>query len=245
MNNDNFSQIAINERFIKFYELVKIRKKNNNDKEFCRLYNIDYNYFNNLKRNETSFKADKVFEFLESEMLNMNWLFTGKGEMQLDNKETTEIAYETIENYTITQLSTNKLPGRIQEAKPIPLYDIKATAGGMELIFPQTLSEETLLYLPELRGCDFAVKVFGDSMEGVVDNGDTVACKNINGVHEIINGKIYLIQTERNLYIKYVYKNRVGLILNSANVLHEPIILEMSEVTKIYEVVWDLKLKKV
>ena len=81
-------------------------------------------------------------------------------------------------------------------------------------------------------------------MEPVIHNGDMVICKEVNGLHEIKDNKIYAIKNSGSLWVKYVQRieNDKGRItrlkLISANHLeHDPFEEEVNEYTRIYQVI--------
>ena len=94
------------------------------------------------------------------------------------------------------------------------------------------------------NGSLVAFPINGNSMEPVIHNGDMVICREINGLHEIRDNKIYAIKNNGALWVKYVQriendKNRVThLKLISANHLeHDPFVEEVNEYTRIYQVI--------
>ncbi len=100
-------------------------------------------------------------------------------------------------------------------------------------------------HIPGVSGnglVSFAIK--GNSMEPVISNGDIVICREISGLHEIKDNKIYAVKNNGQLWVKYVQRltdsrgrvNRLKLI--SANHLeYEPFIEEVNEHTRLYQVI--------
>lgn len=174
--------------------------------------------------------------------INPEWLITGTGDMLIDKKALGEAGGElTVSD--LVRLSDSKLPdtGR---SRPIPIYDIRASAGNTELILPQELTVDNTLHLPELKSCDFAVKAYGCSMEPLIMDGDLLACRKIHDRNRLQDGQIYLIGTSTNLYVKYLYSMSESLILTSENKTQKPIQIHPSEVLQVYEVVWAVRLTK-
>ena len=99
--------------------------------------------------------------------------------------------------------------------------------------------------IPGLVGSGLvAFPISGNSMEPIIQDGDVVICREISGMHEIKDNKIYAVKSSGQLWVKYVKKlpndrnqiTRVKLI--SANHLeHEPFIEEVNEYTRLYEVI--------
>lgn len=94
------------------------------------------------------------------------------------------------------------------------------------------------------NGSLVAFPINGNSMEPVIHNGDMVICKEVNGLHEIKDNKIYAIKNSGALWVKYVQRveNQKGRVthlkLISANHLeHDPFVEEVNEYTRIYQVI--------
>lgn len=99
--------------------------------------------------------------------------------------------------------------------------------------------------IPGLSGSGLvAFPINGNSMEPVIQDGDIVICKEISGVSELKDNKIYAIKNNGHLWVKYVQrltdkKGRVThLKLISANHLeHDPFEEEVNEYTRLYQVI--------
>ena len=99
--------------------------------------------------------------------------------------------------------------------------------------------------LPGISGGGLvAFPINGNSMEPVILDGDMVICREIAGVHEIKDNKIYAVKNNGSVWIKYVQRipNSKGRVTNlkliSANHLeYDPFIEEVNEYTRLYEVV--------
>ena len=89
-----------------------------------------------------------------------------------------------------------------------------------------------------------AFPINGNSMEPVIQDGDLVVCREISGVHEIRDNKIYAIKNNGSLWVKYVQRitNNRGRVshlkLISANHLeYDPFVEEVNEYTRLYQVI--------
>lgn len=99
--------------------------------------------------------------------------------------------------------------------------------------------------LPGIVGSGYvAFPITGNSMEPVINSGDVVICKEIDGISQIRENRIYAVRSKGSIWIKYVQKvpdnkGRItGLKLISANYLeHDPWVEEVEMSTKLYEVV--------
>ncbi len=99
--------------------------------------------------------------------------------------------------------------------------------------------------LPGLEGSGLvAFTINGNSMEPIISDEDMVICKEISGVYDIRDNKIYAVKNNGQLWVKYVQciANSRGKITHlkmiSANHLeHDPFVEEVNEYTRIYQVV--------
>lgn len=99
--------------------------------------------------------------------------------------------------------------------------------------------------IPGLTGGGLvAFPINGNSMEPVINDDDIVVCREIAGVHEIRDNKIYAVKHNGSVWVKYVQrihndKGRVThLKLISANHLeYDPFIEEVNEHTRLYQVI--------
>lgn len=99
--------------------------------------------------------------------------------------------------------------------------------------------------VPGLSGSGLvAFPINGNSMEPVINDGDTVICREISSAQEIKDNKIYAVKSNGSLWVKYVQKifdksgRVVELKMISANHLeHDPFIEEVNEYTRLYKVI--------
>lgn len=89
-----------------------------------------------------------------------------------------------------------------------------------------------------------AFPISGNSMEPVIKDDDIVICREISGLHEIKENKIYAVKSNGQLWVKYVQRitNQKGRVthlkLISANHLeYDPFVEEVNEYTRLYRVV--------
>lgn len=153
--------------------------------------------------------------------LNTEWLMTGRGEM-LKNPD--ELLHVPDNKYLLKTDNTHEL-------QAIPLYNLEATAGLVEL-FQHYDENQPIDYLsiPNLPKCDGAVFVTGDSMYPLLKSGDIVVYKQIHNVDEgLFWGEMYLVSIsvddEEYISVKYIQKSEKGedyIKLVSQNAHHQP-----------------------
>lgn len=142
------------------------------------------------------------------------------------------------------------LPGSSSESAPtqqgnILFTNMEAFAGASIDKGHFTHEANDFFRMPGLSGSGLvAFPINGNSMEPVINDGDIVICREINGIDEIKDNEIYAIKNNGNIWVKYVQripnnKGRVAhLKLVSANHLeHDPFTEEVNEHTRLYKVI--------
>lgn len=154
--------------------------------------------------------SDKFVENLISTNENINkvWITEGVGEM-LNSQIEKDLGV------TVRKLKTD----RAIERQDIPLYDVQASAGVVDLFGGQQKQIPIdYIRIPKLPQCDGALYVTGDSMYPLLKSGDIVMYKEINNIeNNIIWGEMYLayINNDGNEYFftKFLKKSdREGFV---------------------------------
>lgn len=153
--------------------------------------------------------------------ISKQWLTTGEGSPQ----ESGIPHYITIKNES--NIDTNR------ELSGTPVYNIDVTAGptGRSMIF----TREALIgsiNMPSIPADSYIVKVSGDSMQPVVNNGDLIAVRPVTNRNLIFWGQIYVILLEDYRMVKYVrrHEDPNKLILRSENPDYDDIEVDRSDV---------------
>ena len=121
----------------------------------------------------------------------------------------------------------------------------EAFAGSAVDVGGFAIEDHEYFNIPGLGGSGLvAFPIHGNSMEPVIYDGDMVICRELQGLHEIRDNKIYAVKNNGAIWVKYVQKitdknNRVvQLKMISANHLeHDPFIEDVNEYTRLYQVV--------
>lgn len=138
--------------------------------------------------------------------LNVKWLITGEGEMEL---------YERVVNEpkAVYALKTDRL---LRGNQTIPLYDIEAVAGLVPL-FDSATRQNPIdhISIPGLPKCDGAIKVTGDSMYPLLKSGDIIMYKKVNDImNDVFWGEMYLLSVatddEEYVTVKYIQRSDKG-----------------------------------
>jgi len=158
--------------------------------------------------------------------INPDWLLTGTGDMLKSEQKA--------EPVTVFKQRTD----RVIDRQEIPLYDIEATAGLVELLANGKTVPIDTIKIPNMPKADGAIFVTGDSMYPLLKSGDIVIYKKINDIPgDIFWGEMYIVSVEISgeeyVTVKYVQKSELGdqyVKLVSLNQHHQPKDIELSKV---------------
>jgi phage repressor protein C with HTH and peptisase S24 domain len=143
--------------------------------------------------------------------ISAEWLLTGNGPM-LKTKATPN-ASPTGGGYNSSPKDTNKVPNKQEKearrsTKGIPLIPLDAVAG-----FPAAADNDGVYMedcehysIPEFeaKGANFLIRVSGDSMMPLYNNGDIIACRKISDILFFQWGSIYVLDTSQGALVKRV-----------------------------------------
>lgn len=118
----------------------------------------------------------------------------------------------------------------------IRYYDIEASAGNTSMFDPGNNLPYREMMVPGYGDCDFAINVWGDSMNPLISNGSIIMCKEWKQNY-IEFGSIYLILTSENhRTVKYIHpgSSEETLICKSENKFHEPFEIHKQDIIKLY-----------
>ncbi|MFV0398810.1 MAG: S24 family peptidase [Bacteroidales bacterium] len=160
--------------------------------------------------------------------VNIEWLLTGKGQMikskgitysdyndepklAVGEKDSTN-EYQIIDRPRNIKMLSNKSHGRIIERQEVPLYNVSAAAGIMDLFHGNhsNIPSETIV-IPRAPRCDGAIYVLGDSMYPLLKSGDIVMYSEITDIQMyLVWGEMYIVAfgnegDEPCIVVKYVH----------------------------------------
>ncbi|TWP30545.1 peptidase S24 [Apibacter muscae] len=189
------------------------------DKELASFLGISKSTLSNWY-NRNSIDYDLVFS--KCVQIDKNWLLTGKGKMLKEEKESDIIINPIVIN--------RKTKDSLKEIQEIPLYNLHATAGLVEL-FKGSNQDAIIdnIKIPGIASCDGAVYVSGDSMYPLLKSGDIVLYKEVD-ISRLFWGEMYLLSIQLDdwseyITIKYIQKSELGedyIKLVSQNQHHQP-----------------------
>lgn len=202
---------------------------------------IDYKGFNNSKfekltdlsngyvATQSKRNADVgegVFKKILDNCLDINpvWLLTGNGEMLKEGDQT-----------QVFKLRND----RTVKNQLIPLYDIEASAGLVQLFQDSnSVTPIDTISIPNLPKCDGALYIVGDSMYPLLKSGDIVMYKQVHDLpNDFFWGEMYLVHIDMDgdtyTTVKYIQRSDVGpdyIKLVSYNQHHSPKDIHLSRI---------------
>lgn len=102
-----------------------------------------------------------------------------------------------------------KIPDVTVTSRPVPLYDVDATAGNVT-IFNEDRTEYIKSYIsvPAFADCDMFITISGNSMYPKFCSGEMVALKKIEDMDVIAMGEAYIVVTKEQRLLKYIRKTK-------------------------------------
>lgn len=177
--------------------------------KFERLSGLANGYFNRVQHSPSQDKLDSISKNFPD--LNINWLITGRGNMEVDGTQ-------------ISEMDVNLDSGAISTGRVIPYYDAEVAAGmsyGMEMT--QTKQVGMIEIGGLLKDSEFALRVYGNSMTPNYPSGCVVGLKQHQNAF-IEPGTVYVIETGEDRYLKRLYYNETKtafLCISDNHMKHE------------------------
>lgn len=178
-----------------------------NKSEFARMVGVSPQAINTwISRN--TFDIDIVYAKCVN--VSPDWLLTGNGPM-FKTKGTPDVSPTGDGDHSSPKDKDKITNKQGKEAKRltngIPLIPLDAVAG-----FPATDNESAYLedceryIIPEFeaKGANFLIRVSGDSMMPLYNNGDIIACRKIHDILFFQWGGVYVLETSQGVIVKYV-----------------------------------------
>lgn len=218
------------ERLIEFIENINISRA-----EFERRSGLANGYVKKLKGNLGENKLNDILRAFPN--LNRVWLLTGEGEMLNSNKQdfTRQNATNEAGKNDFSDYETWLLP---QTAHGGSLTNIPADA---------TLLQNCEKIISPIKGVDFAISVYGDSMAPEYPSGSRVLIKKINPEVFIDWGRVYVLDTSNGVIIKKVIKSNTEGYVTCRSVNPDPIYSDfdvpLKEIYGMYRVLMCLSAK--
>lgn len=195
--------------------------------------------FGKSLKNRGAIGSDKIENILSVYTdLSSEWLLTGKGDMLKSDNEKLIEAHKTFGG---SAKSSNKQKG-------IPLIPIDAVAGFPSDDNDGVYMEDCEHYsIPEFeaKGANFLIRVSGDSMHPLYENGDIIACRKISDILFFQWGGIYVLDTSQGALVKRVEEaedDKESILCISENPRFKPFRLPKSDIRSLSTIVGLIRL---
>ena len=203
---------------MEIHEKIKKARLDSNMSQinFAKHLGVHQHDVSKMEKGQKKFIPQPYINFLIDQGYDLNSIFDN--DRSVEKLKNVSIAETT----GVYQLRTDFLI----ENQTIPLYQLEATAGLVELLNNKNdLKPIDHLFIPNLPRTDGAIRVQGDSMYPLLKSGDIVIFKeHSNNLEDIFFGEMYLIslkidhdelvmvkwlqRSEHEEYVKLVSENR-------------------------------------
>jgi len=137
-----------------------------------------------------------------------------------------------------SQYGTKNLKNKIPL---IPNFSAVAGNGSGEFSF-KAEDVEDYYSIPGMEEADFMIRVKGDSMAGVYDNGTIIICKLIQDRNLIQEGRAYLVYaSDLGAVVKYLKRSGEEVVLESANTQYSPIKVHQKSIKNIARILGSVR----
>ena len=183
-------------------------------------------YARTVKDNITTDSMEKIKDSYPE--LNQEWLLHGSGTM-LQQEQSVKLMQAPSANAT-------------------PVYDLDATCGDVNR--PMDFAVEQIIgyvALPNVSTSTSIIRANGDSMAPKINDGDWIAVRELTDFETIDYGRVHLIITEQNRFVKFVRRYADDepnyVILRSENQNYDDILLPKHKIVRMFIVENILSLK--
>nr|DAK98319.1 MAG TPA: putative transcriptional regulator [Caudoviricetes sp.] len=190
--------------------------------------------FGKSLKNRGAIGSDKIENILSVYTdLSSEWLLTGTGNML---KSDLDKPIEAHKRSAEPPKSSNKRRG-------IPLIPIDAVAGFPSADNDGVYMENCEHYsIPEFeaKGANFLIRVSGDSMHPLYENGDIIACRKISDILFFQWGGIYVLDTSQGALVKRVEEaedDQESILCISENPRFKPFHLPKSDIRSLSTII--------
>lgn len=214
---------TVKSRLIAYLDYKKISKS-----DFGREIGVSNAFVTSMRK---GLQPDKIKSIASSyQDLNINWLLTGEGEMLKESNDNTSQNIDGKEGY-ITYL----LPMRAMGGSLTGVAQDGVTLQNCEQV------------ISPIKGIDFAITVYGESMAPEYPSGSRILIKQINPDLFIDWGKVYALDTPNGIVVKELRKSERDGYISCYSInpdpKFKPFDVPMCEIFGIYRVLMCLSAK--
>ena len=188
--------------------------------------------FNRIWYNDGLPNTEPLIKIQESTGCDLNWLLTGKGLPYLDKARPENAGAFSVSRNSDGITDTMGNPVDLSEFVFVPRYNVAAAAGygapvfGEEplfcLAFRKYWIDNYVTKQPEKLS---VITVKGDSMEGVLNHGDSIL---INHAKTDPRDGLYVLRIGNDLFVKRVQRIPGKLLVTSENPRYAPFEIDLS-----------------
>ena len=197
--------------------------------EFAKRISIDASNFSKHLTGKLAISDSLINKIVVELGVSKEWLTTGNGTM-----------YPVSNNDLHTHIRTVTLPSEAittEGRSGAKVYGLDVTAGNFarDRMFTDDLVIGSI-DVPFINPDCSIVKVSGDSMKPIINNGDMIAIREIKNPNLIFWGQIYVVLLEDYRMVKYVRKheNPNRVILRSENKEYDDIEIEKRDICDLF-----------
>lgn len=174
---------CIADRLIKY-----MSQKGHTVNSLAKEISIDPSNFNKMLKGEQKITDKTVSKIVNALGLNRSWLLDGEGDMLTSNATTNDV-------FEVIDYETYLLPQSAMGGSLSGFAEDGVTLQNCEKV------------ISPIKGIDFAISIYGDSMTPEYPSGSRVLIKKIDPAVFIDWGKVYVLDTSNGVIIKELHKN--------------------------------------
>ncbi|MDY3853099.1 MAG: LexA family transcriptional regulator [Prevotella sp.] len=223
---------------------IYCKEQNTTISAFEESIGVSNGYVNSISKSIGIDKIDAIIENYSN--INIEWLLTGRGDM-LKAKDVSNIPSADDQSLPIakgTKKTTETQEKKTRKAsKGLPLIPIDAVAGFPVADNDGVYMEDCEHYsIPEFeaKGANFLIRVSGDSMMPLYNNGDIIACRKISDILFFQWGSIYVLDTSQGALVKRIEeceKNDDCILCVSENPRFKPFQLPKTDIRSLSTII--------
>lgn len=132
-----------------------------------------------------------------------------------------------------------------EKVSTLPVIPVEAMAGTLVEFFQSVKEYDCERMISPIKGADYAIKIYGDSMAPEYPSGSLCLIKQVNEKQFIEWGKVYVLDTDNGAVIKRIRKTQDDNIVEcvSINPAYQPFTIDTSFIHGWYRVLMVMSVK--
>ena len=132
-----------------------------------------------------------------------------------------------------------------EKVSTLPVIPVEAMAGTLVEFFQSVKEYDCERMISPIKGADYAIKIYGDSMAPEYPSGSLCLIKQVNEKQFIEWGKVYVLDTDNGAVIKRIRKTQDDNIVEcvSINPAYQPFTIDTSFIHGWYRVLMIMSVK--